>query len=102
MVKIVDHLKEPENVLVRNLERVKAALRKGEKVRIYHMGRIHGRLANLPGVEYVPLVKGAEAKASVVGARNWDPDFLARFDEEYEAFIAAYTKNNGQPENSGH
>lgn len=58
MIQIVDHLKEPEHVLVRNLERVQAALRKGEKVRIYHMGRIHGRLADLPGVEYLPLIKG--------------------------------------------
>lgn len=58
MLQIVDHLKESEKTLVRNLERVQAALRKGEKVRIYHMGRIHGRLANLPGVEYLPLIKG--------------------------------------------
>ena len=60
MIQIVDHLKEPEHVLVRNLERVQAALRKGEKVRIYHMGRIHGRLADLPGVEYLPLIKGVK------------------------------------------
>lgn len=55
MLKIVDHLKEPEKAIVRNVAKVRAALARGEKVCIYHMGRIHGRLSNLPGVEYRSL-----------------------------------------------
>lgn len=74
MLQIVDHLKEPEKDLVRKLERVQMALRKGEKVRIYHLGRIHGRLANLPGVEYLPLIKGV--KAAVLDSK--DKDLLTR------------------------
>ena len=69
MIQIVDHLKESETTLAHNLERVKAALRKGEKVRIYHMGRIHGRLANLPGVEYLPLIKGMKEPDKAKGGK---------------------------------
>lgn len=73
MLQIVDHLKESEETLVRNLERVKAALRKGEKVRIYHMGRIHGRLADLPGVEYLPLIKGVKELDTAKGTKVLAP-----------------------------
>ncbi len=73
MLQIVDHLKESEETLVRNLERVKAAITRREKVRIYHMGRIHGRLANLPGVEYLPLIKGVKELKGAKGGQGIVP-----------------------------
>lgn len=54
MVKIIDRLKEKESVLQLNVARIKAAKKRGEKIIVYHpVGSIHGRLANIPGVEYV-------------------------------------------------
>ncbi len=54
MIRIIDHLKEKEAVLQLNLRKVQAALQRGEAVTIYHpVGHIHGRLANISGVEYV-------------------------------------------------
>lgn len=54
MIHIVDHLKEKESVIQLNVQRIKAALKRGEKVIVYHpVGKIHGRLKDIRGVEYV-------------------------------------------------
>ena len=73
MIRIIDHLKEKEAVLQLNLQRVQAALRRGEAVTIYHpVGHIHGRLANIPGVEYV------ESRGLGSGASGDDMALLGR------------------------
>lgn len=109
MVKIVDHAYEPESVIQSNQAKIMRALERNEKVIVLHSeGFVHGRLAGIPGVEYkvlkgLPKRKDLAQKANMPseGARNRDAEFLARFDEEYEAFVAAYEKNNGTLESSG-
>ncbi len=117
MVKIVDHAYEPETIIRSNLAKIKKALAKKEKVIVLHSeGFVHGRLAGIRGVEYkvdksLPKRRGiALKKLSVKMApsmsvqdsellsrfiRRRDATFLARFYEEYEAFMVAYAKNGG-------
>lgn len=72
MIHIVDPLKEKESVLRLNVQRIKAAKKRGEKIIVYHpVGAIHGRLANIPGVEYVAS-KGLGAKAPQKSANTAD------------------------------
>lgn len=53
MLYVIDHLKERESVLVHNLSRIRKARAKGEPVLVIHpVGKVHGRLANIPGVQY--------------------------------------------------
>ena len=54
MIHVVDHLKEKESVIKLNLTRILRALKRGEDVVVYHpVGKIHQRLADIRGVEYV-------------------------------------------------
>lgn len=53
MLYIIDHVKERESILAHNLSRIRKALAKKEAVLVIHpVGKIHGRLANIPGVQY--------------------------------------------------
>lgn len=54
MIYVLDHLKEKESVLEGNARRIRRALERGEGVTVFHpVGKVHGRLANIPGVIYV-------------------------------------------------
>ena len=98
MVKIVDHAYEPESVIQSNLAKIKKALEKNEKVIVFHSeGFVHGRLAGIPGVEY-KVVKSLQKRREVVlkklsvktapSMSVHDSEELARFNAEYEAFLA--------------
>lgn len=53
MLKIIDHPYEPEQVIKSNQARIKKALAKKDKVIVFHSeGFVHGRLANIKGVQY--------------------------------------------------
>lgn len=117
MVKIVDHAYEPETVIRSNQAKIKRALERKEKVVVLHSeGFVHGRLAGIPGVEYKVLkalprrrevnlkklsvkmaqsmsVQDSELLSRFI--RRRDAAFLARFYEEYEAFVVDYAKNGG-------
>mgnify|MGYP004442977999 CR=1 FL=1 len=98
MVKIVDHAYEPESVIQSNLAKIKNALAKNEKVVVYHSeGFVHGRLAGIPGVEY-KMCKALRRRKEVIlrelsvkkapSMSVHDSEELARFNAEYEAFLA--------------
>lgn len=127
MVKIVDHAYEPETTIRSNQAKIKKALAKKEKVVVLHSeGFVHGRLAGIPGVEYkvlkglprrrevnlkklstklptkiAPSISVQDSELLSRFIRRRDAAFLARFYEEYEAFMVAYAKNNGWLESSG-
>ena len=109
MVKIIDHAYEPEYVIQSNLAKIKNALAKNEKVVVYHSeGFVHGRLAGIPGVEY-KMCKALRRRKEVIlrelsvkkapSMSVHDSEELARFNAEYEAFLAAL-KNNRLIESS--
>jgi hypothetical protein len=53
MLKIIDHPYEPEQVIKSNQAKIKKALAKKDKVIVFHSeGFVHGRLANIKGVQY--------------------------------------------------
>ena len=98
MVKIIDHAYEPEYVIQSNLAKIKNALAKNEKVVVYHSeGFVHGRLAGIPGVEY-KMCKALRRRKEVIlkklsvktapSMSVHDSEELARFNAEYEAFLA--------------